>query len=172
LPLEHEPGVVVRYVERPEEVGGADLVILPGSKSTLADLGWLRQSGMAEVIAARARYHQPVLGVCGGCQMLGRSLSDPEGVESSEPFVLGLDLLPLESRFARQKLTAQVQARSAGHSFLADMPGLDVQGYEIHMGMVGPIDSAEPAFEIVQPNAQPMRAGVGESGGGGASVGP
>ncbi|HMJ14631.1 MAG TPA: cobyric acid synthase, partial [Polyangiaceae bacterium] len=69
--LEHESGVVVRFVERPEEARGADLVILPGSKHTCSDLAWLRSTGIGHVIEERAQSSQPVLGICGGCQMLG-----------------------------------------------------------------------------------------------------
>ena len=77
-----EPGVAVRYVTEPSRVEGADLVVLPGSKATVADLGWLRRTGLADAVVAHARAGRPVLGICGGYQMLGRRIADPHGVES------------------------------------------------------------------------------------------
>ncbi len=154
--LEHSPGVVVRFAERPEEVRGADLVILPGSKNTVSDLAWLRASGIAKVIGERAAAREPVLGVCGGCQMLGQAIHDPLGVESTEPHVAGLGLLPLETRFEREKTTAQVVARIAGGSFLAD-PGIEVNGYEIHMGVVEQTSSCTSAFELVSRNGSSVQ---------------
>src|SRR5690606_33295673 len=71
LPLEHEPGVVVRFSDDPAALRAADLVILPGSKSTMADLAWLRATGLADALVARAATGAPLLGICGGCQMLG-----------------------------------------------------------------------------------------------------
>lgn len=87
--LEHETGVVVRFVDQPGDIAGADLVILPGSKNTVADLAWLRASGLARAIETRAKEGQPLLGICGGCQMLGEVIDDPHGVESSETQVRG-----------------------------------------------------------------------------------
>jgi adenosylcobyric acid synthase len=147
-PLEHEPGVVVRYVDRPEELRGADLVILPGSKSTAADLAWLRASGVAHEVAARAARGEPILGVCGGFQMLGRTLRDPEGVESGEAEVPGLGLLPVVTRFRSQKTTARVRAR-----VLAPLLGGDgeARGYEIHMGEVERLEGS-PALRLASRN--------------------
>ncbi|HEX5062613.1 MAG TPA: cobyric acid synthase [Kofleriaceae bacterium] len=149
--LEHSPGVVVRFAERPEAIRGADLVILPGSKNTVSDLAWLRATGIAQVIAERAVAHEPVLGVCGGCQMLGETIDDPFGVESPEPRVAGLGLLPLRTRFERAKTTAQVVARTAASSFLADA-GTDVTGYEIHMGVVESTSPCASTFELLSRN--------------------
>ena len=92
-PLEHEPEVVVRYVETPRQLSDADLVILPGSKSTVADLAWLRASGIDRAVVERAHRGEPILGVCGGYQMLGQSIEDPHGVESPERSTPGLGLL-------------------------------------------------------------------------------
>jgi len=136
--LEHEPGVVVRYVDRPEELRGADLVVLPGSKSTAPDLRWLRASGVADELGARAARGDPILGVCGGCQMLGRAVLDPDGVESDEAEAAGLGLLPIVTRFRREKTTARVRARPL--AMLLGAGGAvevgEVGGYEIHMGEV------------------------------------
>ena len=154
--LEHEAGVVVRFVEQPDEVAGADLVILPGSKSTVADLAWLRASGFAGAIEARAREGGPLLGVCGGCQMLGEMIDDPHGVESAEPHVRGLGLLALRTHFEQEKVTAQVLARVLRPSFLTDGVGLEeaVHGYEIHMGMVVPHNQQASPFEIQSRNGR------------------
>src|SRR5262249_44107588 len=81
--LAAEPGGGVRWVTGAAEVAGADLIVLPGSKSTMPDLAWLRERGLAEAIVAAAGAGRPILGVCGGYQMLGRTLRDPHGVESS-----------------------------------------------------------------------------------------
>ncbi|XYH98752.1 cobyric acid synthase [Sorangium sp. So ce1128] len=149
-PLEHERGVVVRFIERPEEIDGADLVVLPGTKSTMADLAWLRASGLAEAVAARARQGGWTLGICGGCQMLGGAIEDPEGVESAEPSARGLGLLDVWTRFERTKTTAQVRARIAGDSFLgaAGAGEGELTGYEIHMGQVERLGGARAAFAI------------------------
>ncbi|WP_437577780.1 cobyric acid synthase [Sorangium sp. So ce887] len=152
-PLEHERDVVVRFIERPDEIGGADLVVLPGTKSTMADLAWLRASGLAEAVAARARQGGWTLGICGGCQMLGGAIEDPEGVESAEPAARGLGLLDVGTRFERTKTTAQVRARLAGDSFLgagdaASAGEGELTGYEIHMGRVERVGGARAAFAI------------------------
>jgi adenosylcobyric acid synthase len=156
-PLEHEPGVVVRFVETAREIEGADLVVLPGTKSTMSDLGWLREAGFAAAISARARRGEPILGVCGGCQMLGRTISDPEGVESDVTEGEGLGLLPLSTRFGRDKRTAQVEARVAGRTFLGDETVGTVLGYQIHMGRVERTSGQPAAFAIEK------RSGVPES---------
>ncbi len=154
--LEHESGVVVRFVEQPDEVAGADLVILPGSKSTVADLAWFRARGFAGAIEARVREGRPLLGICGGCQMLGAMIDDPHGVESSEIQVRGLGLLALRTSFEQEKVTAQVLARVLCPSFLTDGVGLEeaVHGYEIHMGMVVPHNQQASPFEIQSRNGR------------------
>ncbi len=158
-PLEHEAGVVVRFVERPEEARGADLVIIPGSKNTTSDLTWLRSTGIAEVIGQRASASEPVLGVCGGCQMLGEKIEDPHGVESQDERVPGLGLLPLRTRFERTKVTAQVRMRPLRASFLTgSVPaGSELTGYEIHMGAVEATRSEPGPFEIIHRNGDSTR---------------
>ncbi|MFC9788072.1 cobyric acid synthase [Rhodococcus sp. NPDC127528] len=120
-----EPGVSVHWVSEPSRLADADLVVLPGSKSTVSDLNWLRASGIADVLAARAAAGLPILGICGGYQMLGRSIVDD--VESGAGAVAGLGLLDLDVEFAREKVLRQ----STG---TAD--GITVSGYEIHHGRV------------------------------------
>jgi adenosylcobyric acid synthase len=165
-PLAAMEGTIVRFVERPEDLEPADLVILPGSKSTLADLAWLRERGFAARIAARAARGEPIAGVCGGCQMLGLSVEDPHHVESAASGAEGLALLPIRTRFEQVKLTAQIAAQSASPSFLAPRAdssdrasaAADLGGYEIHMGMVAHEPSARPAFRITKRNAKPCDA--------------
>jgi adenosylcobyric acid synthase len=150
--LEHEPGVVVRFVERAEDIARADLVIVPGTKSTMADLAWLRESGLAAALTRRARREEPVIGICGGCEILGERIEDPDRVESTESAAEGLGLLPIRTHFGRSKTTARVVARSAGRGFF----GGDIsrsarfEGYEIHMGRIATTRSEVAAFEITE----------------------
>ncbi len=133
-PLEAEPDVVVRYVNNGPELGSPDLAVLPGSKSTIADLRFLRSSGLAEAVVACARRGTPILGICGGYQMLGRRILDPQLTESNEAEVEGLGLLPVECTFEPSKITDQVRAVArASKGLLAGFSG-SVTGYEIHMG--------------------------------------
>jgi adenosylcobyric acid synthase len=126
---------LVRYVERPEILGTPDLIILPGSKSTISDLDKLWKSGMADLIIEQAEKHVPVIGICGGYQMLGKKITDGNKTESSLSAIRGLGLLDVETAFKRQKRTAQVSARIiSGAGILASLKGLEVSGYEIHMG--------------------------------------
>src|SRR5829696_634609 len=99
--LAAEPGVLVRYATRPEELADADLVVLPGSRSTVADLAWLRETGLADAVLRAAAAGTPVLGICGGHQMLARAITDD--VESRAGTVAGLGLLPTTVRFGREK---------------------------------------------------------------------
>ncbi|MCC3654829.1 cobyric acid synthase [Streptomyces sp. S07_1.15] len=131
--LAAEPGVLVRFADRPEELADADLVVLPGTRGTVRALAWLRERGLAEAVARRAAEGRPVLGICGGYQMLGERIEDE--VESRAGTVDGLGLLPLRVRFAVEKTLA----RPAGEAL-----GEPVAGYEIHHGVAGVADSAEP----------------------------
>jgi len=147
LPLERTPGVVVRFVSAPEELAGADLVVLPGTKSTVADLDFLRARGLERALLARAARGGPVLGICGGCQMLGRQIHDPDGVESAARGAEGLGLLPVDTHFAGEKRTAQVTALAERETFLAPL-GEVVKGYEIHMGRLVHADPAGGVFSV------------------------
>lgn len=168
-PLAAEENTLLRFVERPEDLEPADLVILPGTKSTLEDLAWLRESGFAARILARAARGEPIVGVCGGCQMLGLSVEDPLHVESSASGAEGLGLLPIRTRFETAKLTAQIMAHRGAMSFLAndmaDAAGTTAAagfaGYEIHMGMVSHEPGARPAFRIVRRNGSTCDASDG-----------
>jgi len=125
-PLAHEPGVALRWVDRPEALAGAGLVILPGSKHVAADGAWLARTGLAEALRQRAGAGAHVLGVCGGLQLLGQGVADPHGVESGGS-VAGLGLLELDTTLEPEKVTRLTQAEL--------LPGgVAVTGYEIHHG--------------------------------------
>jgi adenosylcobyric acid synthase len=121
-----EPGVQVRFTVEPAELAAADLVVLPGSKATVDDLGWLRETGLAEVVLAHAAAGRPLLGICGGFQMLAERIHDT--VESGRGTVAGLGLLPIEISFSRRKTVAQTTGTAFG--------SVPVHGYEIHHGFV------------------------------------
>lgn len=122
--LAAEPGVVVRFVDRPEELSDADLVIVPGTRGTVRALEWLRERGLAEALARRAAEQRPVLGICGGFQILGEHIEDD--VESRRGHVDGLGILPVRVRFAREKTLTRPQGEALGER---------VEGYEIHHGV-------------------------------------
>lgn len=127
-------GVRVRYVGTPSELGNPDLLILPGTKATMADLEWLRTRGLEAAILKAASMGLPVLGICGGYQMLGESISDPEGIEGGGE-LRGLGILPVRTTFAGEKRTTQSQGVFLDvHGALAELSGVSVAGYEIHMG--------------------------------------
>ncbi|OUN40594.1 cobyric acid synthase CobQ [Faecalibacterium sp. An77] len=131
-PLEQHPLLGVRYVSGPQTLGRPDVVILPGTKSTLDDLVWLRENGLEAAILKLAAAGVPVMGICGGYQMLGRTLSDPEGTEGGVPgaVVRGLGLLPVDTVFCAQKTRTRVEAQALAGPFA----GARLEGYEIHMG--------------------------------------
>jgi len=153
-PLAAEPGVCVRYVSSLEALGRPDAVILPGTKSTVADLAWLRERGLARRIARLAREGIPVVGICGGYQMLGRSIRDPEHVESPVDEVAGLDLLPIHTTFGCEKATHRVEAVVLdAPGWLSALRGTVIRGYEIHMGRT---DTPRPWLKITQRSGQPV----------------
>jgi adenosylcobyric acid synthase len=120
-----EPGVSVRWASEPSRLLDADVVVIPGSKSTVQDLAWLRRTGLAQVIIEHASSGKPVLGICGGYQMLGEKITDT--VESTAGTVAGLGLLDLEVEFGAEKILANPSGSSMGRA---------VAGYEIHHGRV------------------------------------
>lgn len=136
-PLRREPCARLRYVASPAELGAPDLIILPGSKTTVADLAWLRRARLDAALIARRRAGTPLIGICGGYQMLGERILDPQAVESDTPETRGLGLLPVTTLFAPDKATHQVRAKVAAATdtgLLARCPAADIVGYEIHMG--------------------------------------
>jgi adenosylcobyric acid synthase len=144
-PLAREPGVDVRYIDRPEQLEGALACILPGTKHTLAARRWLRERGFD---LALRRFSGALVGLCGGYQLLGTRISDPLGVEGAgdEP---GLGLLPVATVFSAEKRTQQVQAR-AHAPWARDAP---IEGYEIHMGRTIVSGDAAPLATITRRGA-------------------
>jgi len=154
-PLSAEPGVRVRYVHSVEELGNPQAILLPGTKSTAADLDWLRSTGLAERLAAHARGGGALGGVCGGYQMLGETIHDPERIESRQAGIPGLGLLPVETEFIWEKSTYQAQARVIqGPGWLASLEGEEIKGYEIHMGRT---HGGTSWLEIERRNGQAVR---------------
>jgi adenosylcobyric acid synthase len=134
--LAAEPGVLVRLATEPAELADADLVILPGSRATVADLGWLRERGLADAVTERAAAGRPVLGICGGYQMLAGEIDDP--VESGAGLVTGLGLLPVRVKFGAEKRLGRPEGRALG---------APVAGYEIHHGIAERAAGAEPFLD-------------------------
>ena len=135
-----EPDVALRFVASPQELHGADAVILPGSKTTITDLEYLRKVGFEEALMAHVQRGNEIVGVCGGFQMLGKEITDPQHVETGGSSK-GFGLLEVETELLAHKKTVQVRARSLPESWGHEYP---VEGYEIHMGdtrFVNPIPS-------------------------------
>jgi adenosylcobyric acid synthase len=130
-----EPGVVVRYAASAGDLAEADLVVLPGTRATVSDLAWLRERGMADEIVRRAREGRPVLGICGGHQMLAKEIEDR--VESGAGLVEGLGLLPARAVFESDKTLGRPRGSAYGEN---------VDAYEIHHGIVS-VEGGEPFLD-------------------------
>jgi adenosylcobyric acid synthase len=146
-PFFREPGVEVRYLTDPALLERCHVIFLPGSKQTMADLHWLRQRGFEAAIRRRVEAGAFLIGLCGGYQMLGQRLEDPDGVESAQPEAPGLGWLPIATRFRPEKALYQVEA-------VAVQSGLPVRGYEIHMGTSTPLGPVEPLVRIRRRNGR------------------
>jgi adenosylcobyric acid synthase len=143
-PLQQEPGVVLRYVRHAREWGDPDIVIIPGSKNTVEDLLFLRESGLEALLLKHIQEGGRAVGICGGYQMMGQRLLDPDRIESNQPELAGLALFPMETVFAKEKTTERVTGTFAAG------PGetAAVEGYEIHMGRTAFIEPVEQPFYI------------------------
>src|SRR5262249_43392083 len=144
-PLAREPGVRLVFARVREDLEHADVIVLPGSKNTAEDLGWLRRTGLAGAITTAAANGRPVIGICGGYQMLGLEVRDPYHVESNAATTPGLGLLHAVTSLDREKTTAHVRARvtqTAG--VFADAAGLGIEAYEIHMGRTEITETQRP----------------------------
>jgi adenosylcobyric acid synthase len=137
--LAAEPGLDVSFTVRPGDLADADLVVLPGSRATMSDLAWLRERGLDEVIAKRVANGRPVLGICGGNQMLAQVIEDPHGIEGGGT-VSGLGLLPTQVLFGVDKLLGRPTGSWRGH---------EVTAYEIHHGVttLAPGADADPFLD-------------------------
>ncbi|HJB16844.1 MAG TPA: cobyric acid synthase [Candidatus Blautia excrementipullorum] len=133
-PLESIPGVSLRYVKHTGDLKNPDVIILPGTKNTMEDLRWLRESGMEALILKAAGRGTLIFGICGGYQMLGETLSDPHGVEAGGS-MRGMGLLPMDTVFAEKKTRTQVTGKFLDLSGdYETLSGVEFTGYEIHMG--------------------------------------
>lgn len=130
LPLMRQPACSVRYVRKVEQLGKPDVIILPGTKNTMHDLEWVKETGWAEAIRQVYERGAYVVGICGGYQMLGRVLHDEEQIEGKGGTLAGLGLLEVETEFAPSKKTR----RQAGHLLVEWAKQVEVEGYEIHLG--------------------------------------
>ena len=148
-PLVAEPEVALTYIRDAGEIAEIDCLILPGSKSTVADLSYLHGHGLAEAVRRAAAKGKVVVGICGGYQMLGTIIADPDHVESRQTHVKGLGLLQVATHFSREKMTHQVRARCR-------WSGDEVTGYEIHHGVSWTLDGTVPAFEVLERSGQPV----------------
>ncbi|WNS46977.1 cobyric acid synthase [Paenibacillus sp. MMS20-IR301] len=170
-PLEDEPDTAVRYVASADELGTPDAIILPGTKNTAADLQYLREQGFPEAIGrALGEGCQQLAGICGGYQMLGQKLLDPDAIESAEPGESeGLGYLPLSTTFLPQKTTVRVSGKLAdGHPLqLSGEHHGAVSGYEIHMGKTTNLDTASVSglFSLNGPEGQAVPEGWGTTDG-------
>jgi adenosylcobyric acid synthase len=159
-PLERMEEVSLRYVQSPRELGAPDLVILPGTKNTMDDLRWLRESGMEAQILKHAHQGGAVVGICGGYQMLGSQVSDPDHVEGGGT-LRGLGLLPGSTVFQGEKTRTLVEGRFCGGTgIFAPMSGTAFRGYEIHMGETTPEDGAQPVLSFQDQSGKVRRDGL------------
>ncbi len=152
-PLEQHPLLSVRYADRPEKLGEPDLVAIPGTKSTMADLLWMRQNGLEAAVLKRAVEGTPVLGICGGYQMLGEEIRDPEGVEGEGSdaeeggsTLRGMGLLPCVTVFSPEKTLTRVRAEVLEEPFR----GARTEAYEIHMGETVTREKAGRPFSVLE----------------------
>jgi len=147
-PLQNEPDVHMSYVEMPEQLHGLDLLIIPGSKSTIADLYFLMERGLYDAIRG---FKGHIAGICGGFQMLGTTVLDPDGVESAIKEAQGLDLLPATTVLLMEKETHQALAHldEAGLTVAPECSGV-MTGYEIHMGATNLDRGCSPFSRIFQ----------------------
>ena len=164
-PLAAEQGVSVRYIDSPAEINAAAAVILPGTKSTIADLNWMIDQGLFAAIQEFALAGGAVVGICGGYQMLGRLIHDSDRFESDQEVMVGLSLLPTETFFRSVKDTHQAEGRVVDNaeSWMGGLSGETLTGYEIHMGETHLID-AQPWLEITHRTGGMVSVGDGVAG--------
>jgi len=141
-PLRLHPEVDFRWIGPGETLPPADLIVLPGSKAVRADLDWLREQGRDQAIARHLRYGGKVIGLCGGYQMLGRAIHDPQGLEGQRGSTPGLGFLDVETTLESEKQLRNV----SGHLALAGQPAMT--GYEIHLGVTHGEGLARPAVQL------------------------
>ena len=144
--------VTVRYVTSVSELHHPDMIFLPGSKNTMGDLKWMRQNGL-EAAIKKLSETIPVFGICGGYQMLGKSISDPDSIEAGG-FIRGMELLPTKTVLQKQKKRAQVTGQAAAvGGVLSGISGLEFKGYEIHMGTTKVVNNMDKS-ELLNKSSQ------------------
>ncbi len=151
--LEAIGGVDLIYADSPSGLEEADLIIIPGTKSTVSDLEWLKRRGIGNAVIRAARAGVPIIGICGGYQILGEKIIDTTGAETDEAFAEadGLGLLPVITEFEEEKETVQTDATvCASDDFFAPLGGVDLKGYEIHMGFSRITDKNARRFASVR----------------------
>ena len=164
-------GVSLRYVKSTEELGNPDMIILPGTKNTIDDLKWMRQNGLETAVLHKANNGTVVFGICGGYQMLGRSLSDPFGFDSGHAgsVTTGMALLNTETEFVENKRTIQMKGHfNRVEGIFSGLSGREFYGYEIHSGITEleetkALNTVEPINETAEPFAegsQTVRGGM------------
>ena len=143
--LEKEDDVALRYIKTPEELRHPDLIIIPGTKNTIADLKYLKTTGLAKKIVSIVNFDSAsfLLGICGGYQMLGEKISDPYRLESDIKEIEGLGFLPIRTHLAKDKVLVQVKAREI-------VSGKEISGYEIHHGISECKKNYAPFFEVLE----------------------
>lgn len=145
--FETQEDVNVRYVMRGQSIGNPDVLIIPGSKNTIEDLIYLKNSGLEEQIIRLARQGTRIVGICGGYQILGEKLADPHHTESAINEIHGIGLLDIETVFEEEKTTTQIEGEIVSDT-LAGLKGKGINGYEIHMGVTTLNENAEPLLKI------------------------
>jgi adenosylcobyric acid synthase len=156
-PFEVEEGVELRYTKIPLELQNSDVVILPGTKNTIADLQWLKENGFEEALKKHVRRGKTLIGICGGFQMLGTSVQDPHGVETDHGETTGLGLLEMGTVLEREKTLARVEGSCIPESIIGIASGsVSVEGYEIHMGVSEGNACGNPVFQLNSRNGAPI----------------
>lgn len=150
--LQKEPDVILRYVREPEELNDPDITILPGTKNTISDLIFLKDSGFSQKITSIINSNAStfLIGICGGYQMLGRKIFDRHTLESNSKEIEGLGILPVETHLEKEKILTSVKAKDL-HT------GIEVSGYEIHHGSTKALKETRPAFEVIERNGEKVR---------------
>lgn len=148
MALEATPGVRLSYVVSARELKDPDMIILPGTKNTISDFKWLRESGLESAIKRLADRGKVIFGICGGYQMLGRSITDSGGVEGGGS-IKGMELLPVDTDFSSEKSRTRVNGHILqADGFLSGLEGVAVEGYEIHMGVTTLSEGAQPLIKL------------------------
>jgi adenosylcobyric acid synthase len=156
-PLAHDPSISIQYVRHPDQLGNPDLIILPGSKNTVSDMNFLNQQCLSREILKLHETGTMILGICGGFQMLGNKIKDPEFLESREVETDGLRLFDFETTLNPEKLTRQIQLETVKSRVFPE--GVKCEGYEIHMGRTT-FATSYPALFSSSNGENPMNFGI------------